>query len=100
MDFLRLDILFLVVISILVVRTYFRKSWDTVQLPILIVISILSAFVILVILYAAYTMLSKTIFSVSEKMFYCLLVAGIIVAFAWLNISNWNKWKSEHGRKK
>ena len=100
MDFLRLGIPLLVVISILVMRTYFKKAWGTVQLPIIIVMSILSAFVILVMLYAAYTMLSRTIFSVSEKTFYCLLVAGIIVALAWLNISSWKKWKNEHGHKK
>lgn len=100
MDLLKLGICFLVVIAIFIMRTYFKKFWDTVQLPILIVMSILSAFIVLVMLYAAYTMFSRTNFLIYEKILYYFLDAGIIVVFLWLNIYSWKKWKNDCGRKK
>ncbi len=99
MDLLNLGACFLAVLAISVIRTHLKKAWGIVELPLLIAASILSVLIILLMLYAAYVMCSRENFSVGAKVLYCLLDAGIIAVFLWLNIHSWKKWKDDCGNK-
>jgi len=86
---------FAIVALIFILRTYFKKTWEKVCLPLLVVISALSVLICLVMLFACYTMFSKGLFSVVGKVGYCLLIAGAIGFFVWVNLSAWKKWRTE-----
>lgn len=98
MDYLRPEIIlpFFAAFAILAIRKYNKSLWDTIQLPLLIVIGVLSIVLVFIMLFAAYTMIQNRFFSMVEKVLYCFVLAGLIGLFAWLNISNWKKWKSRH----
>ncbi len=97
MDYLGLLLPFLFAGAIVILRKYFATLWKHIQLPLTIVLSILSVFVVSIMLYAAYVMVGRAIFSVGEKAIYCLLIAGLIGFFVWLNITNWTKLRAERG---
>lgn len=100
MDFLspQFIIPFLIVLAVLGVRVHYKTVWKTVHGPFLIIISIFSAALTIIMLYAAYRMAIKTFFSPAEKVLYCLLIIALVGLVIWLNISNWQKWKNENKR--
>lgn len=98
MDFLspQFIIPFLIVLAVLGVRVHYKTVWN--HGPFLIIISIFSAALTIIMLYAAYRMAIKTFFSPAEKVLYCLLIIALVGLVIWLNISNWQKWKNENKR--
>lgn len=100
MDFPTFAATFFVVAAVFAMRTYFKAFWDRIRLPFLVVMSVLSAAVVSMLLYAAHTMLHRTIYSAGEKILYCFVIVGFIGFFAWLNISNWKEWRDRRRDRK
>ena len=102
MDFLSPQILFpmLTAIIMISIRTYYKSFWNKILRPALIIVSILSIFLVCILLFAAYTMIQNPFFSATEKILYWVVVAGLIVFFVWINLSCWKKWKDEHPHQK
>lgn len=100
MDFPTFAATFFVVAAVFAMRTYFKAFWDRIRLPFLVVMSVLSAAVVSVLLYAAHTMLHRTIYSAGKKNTVLLCHCRIYWLFAWLNISNWKEWRDRRRNRK
>lgn len=82
---------FVLVAVIFILRTYYKKTWEKVHKPLLIIVSVLSALLSAVMLFAVYTMFRRDLFSAIGKVGYCLLIAGVIGFFVWVNMTSWKK---------
>ena len=91
MELLCVVILFLVVFAISAVKRYSPALWERARLPLLIFISIGSAVLILLLIFAACVMVQRDVFSAAEKVLYCMVDAGLVGFISWINFSDWKK---------
>ena len=84
----------IVVFAIFAVKRYFPALWERARLSLLIFISIGSAVLILLLIFAACVMVQRDVFSAAEKVLYCMVDAGLVGFISWINFSDWKKWVS------
>ena len=77
--------------AVMFMRTYCVNVWKKIRPVFLVIMGILSVCLILFLLFAAWTMIGRPIFSAVEKTVYCIVIAILIVCCVLLNITAWKK---------
>ncbi len=76
---------------VMILRNRCDKVWKKIRPLFFVIMGMFTVGLILLMLYAAWTMCGRTIFSLPEKIVYCIGIGVLIVFFVWLNIVAWKK---------